>query len=150
MNDFPPRSPAAKVRGIVYIGRMLDKIRLHAEAKLPSEYQANLGRKFDAHCATFLRVDYDRLVARVLQGGSDEEIVDWCFANGRQPSAEEIRVWNEFLRKRGWNDEITEILTQRKHEAGMENRAEIRTMFDFIDADEGRPGPSDFAVEPRP
>ncbi len=97
-----------------------------------------------------MRVDYDRLVARVLEGGTDEEIVDWCFANGRQPSAEEIQVWNEFMRKRGWNDEITEILTRRKKEAGMEDRAEIRTMFDFIDADEGRPIPGDFAAKPQP
>jgi hypothetical protein len=27
----------------------------------------------------------------------------------------------------------------RKREAGLENRADIQTVFDYIDADEGRP-----------
>ncbi len=43
------------------------------------------------------------------------------------------------MRKRGWNDEVSETLTRRKKEAGMGDRADIQTMFDFIDADEGRP-----------
>jgi hypothetical protein len=42
------------------------------------------------------------------------------------------------MRKRGWNDEITEILKRRKKEAGMAGHPEIDTMFAFIDADEGR------------
>jgi hypothetical protein len=42
------------------------------------------------------------------------------------------------MRKRGWNDELSEILKRRKKEAGMAGRSEIQTMFTFIDADEGR------------
>jgi gluconokinase len=47
-------------------------------------------------------------------------------------------MWNEFMRKFGWRDHAAEILARRKREAGMENQAEIETMFQFIDADEGR------------
>ena len=43
------------------------------------------------------------------------------------------------MRKRGWNDEATEILNRRKRESGLWDRDDIRTMFDYIDADEGRP-----------
>jgi len=42
------------------------------------------------------------------------------------------------MRKRGWNDEISETLTRRKKEGGLAERADIETMFQFIDADEGR------------
>ena len=42
------------------------------------------------------------------------------------------------MRKRGWNDEVSETLKRRKKEAGMAGRSEIETMFAFIDADEGR------------
>ena len=42
------------------------------------------------------------------------------------------------MRKRGWNDEISETLKRRKKESGMAGRSEIETMFAFIDADEGR------------
>jgi Domain of unknown function (DUF5069) len=33
------RSPYEKVGGLVYFGRMLDKIRLFAKDELPSEYR---------------------------------------------------------------------------------------------------------------
>jgi gluconokinase len=147
MSEFPVRSPAAKVRGLVYFGRMLDKIRVHAEGKLPSDYQANLGKGFDQNCTTFLRVDYHQIVARVQQGGTDEEILEWCYANGRRPAEDDVEVWNEFMRKRGWHDEIAEFLTRRKKEAGMAGRSEIKTMFEFIDVDEGRSLPDALGVE---
>jgi gluconokinase len=147
MSDFPVRSPAAKVRGLVYFGRMLDKIRVHADGKLPPEYQANLGKGFDATCTAFLRIDYNQLVERVKQGGTDEEILEWCYVNGRRPAEDDIEVWNEFMRKRGWNDEIAEFLTRRKKEAGMAGRSEIKTMFEFIDVDEGRSLPDALGVE---
>lgn len=105
---------------------------------MPADYQANLGRGFDASCVTFLRVDYNQLVEHVKKGGTDEEILRWCFNAARQPSEDRIYVWNEFMRKRGWNDEVSGTLKRRKKEAGMADRSEIETMFAFIDADEGR------------
>ena len=132
------RSPNAKTGGVVYFARMLDKIRAQSRGELPAEYQANLGKGFDAECSTFLQVDYEALVERVRQGGSDEEILRWCLETGRRPSEREVFIWNEFMRKRGWNDDISPTLDRRKKEAGMAGRSEIKTMFAFIDADEGR------------
>src|SRR2546427_175931 len=107
------RSPSEKVGGLFYFGRMLDKIRLHAKGQLPSDYHANLGKGFDEKCVRFLRVNYDQLVERVKKGGTDEEILRWCFDVGRRPNEDDIYVWNEFMRKRGWNDEVSEILKVR-------------------------------------
>jgi hypothetical protein len=135
------RSPAEKIGGLFYFGRMLDKIRLHARGELPPDYHANLGRGFDEKCVKFLRVDYNQLVDRVRQGGTDEEILEWCFTTGRYPSEDDIYVWNEFMRKRGWNDEVSEMVERRKAEAGMSDRSDIQTSFQFIDADEGRLSP---------
>jgi len=132
------RSPSEKLGGLFYFGRMLDKIRLHAKGKLPPDYHANLGKGFDEKCVTFLRINYGQLVERVKKGGTDEEILQWCLNTGRRPFNEDIYVWNEFMRKRGWNDEVSEVLQRRKKEAGMANRADIETAFQFIDADEGR------------
>ena len=138
MSSLGLRSPFVKVNGLVYFGRMLDKIRLHAKDHLPEEYQTNLGKGFDERCVRFLRVDYNQLLEHVKEGGTDDEVLQWCFNAGRQPSDDEIYVWNEFMRKRGWNDELSETLKRRKKEAGMAGRSEIETMFSFIDADEGR------------
>jgi len=134
----PLRSPSEKVGGLFYFGRMLDKIRLHSKDELPSDYHANLGKGFDEKCVRLLRVNYDQLVERVKKGGHNEEILQWCFSVGRRPSEDDIYVWNEFMRKRGWNDEVSEILNRRKTEAGMSDRSDIETAFQFIDADEGR------------
>ena len=138
MSQVALRSPSEKVGGLFYFGRMLDKIRLHAKGELPSDYHANLGKGFDEKCVRFLRVNYDQLLERVKKGGTDEEILQWCFDDGRTPNGDDLHVWNEFMRKRGWNDEVSETLAWRKKEAGMSDRSDIQTSFQFIDADEGR------------
>ena len=108
MKDFAVRSPGVKVGGLFYFGRMLDKIRAHARGELPGEYQPNLGKGFDQWCVDLLQIDYDDLVEHIKEGETDEEILEWCFAKGRKPTDGDIHVWNEFMRKRGWNDEISE------------------------------------------
>lgn len=132
--DLRPSSD--KVGGLVYFGRMLDKIRLHAQNKLPTDYHKNLGIGFDGRCVRFLHVDYTALVNRVLQGGTDDEILSWCFQQGRRPNTEEIEIWNAFMSKRGWNDEATETLEKMKRERGFSHRSDIRTFFEFHQADE--------------
>ena len=133
------RSPHDKIGGIVYFARMLDKIRLHAQGKLPADYRDNLGSGLDDRCVKLLHVNYAGLVERVKQGGSDDEILTWCFQTGRKPSDEEIEIWNDFMRKRGWRDVGSKRLAERLKESGFERRTDIETFFDFIDADEGRP-----------
>lgn len=130
------------VGGIVHFGRMLDKIRLHAAGKLPPDYTEQAGNQpgtFDGRCVRFLKVDYDALRDRTLAGGSDEEILEWAFAAGREPNDEEIDIWNAFMMKRGWRDEAHDRLFFRLNEAGFGVDCGVETMFDFIDKDEGRP-----------
>ena len=138
MNIPGLRSPHVKTGGVCYFARMVDKIRLHAKGALPEDYQPNLGGGFNKSCCVFLGVEYPALVERVKQGGSDAEILEWTFAQSRKPSEEQIKVWNDFMRKRGWNDEASERLRQRKAESDIQERDDIQTFFDYIDMDEGR------------
>src|SRR5436853_6446926 len=75
-----PKSPRSTVGGMMYFGRMLDKIRLRARGELPEEYHANLGvpRSADGVCLNFLRINYDDLKKRVMERGTDEEILEWA------------------------------------------------------------------------
>jgi hypothetical protein len=132
------RSPYDQVGGIVYFGRMIDKIRRFAEGTLHPELQDNLGQGFDERATSFLGIDYPALKEKVLHGLPDDEVLAWCFLQGRKPSDEQIEIWNEFMRKRGWQDAATPTLLRRLREGGWENRTDIQTMFDFIDLDEGR------------
>jgi Domain of unknown function (DUF5069) len=136
-----PRSAYDQVGGIVYFARMLNKMRLHAAGKLPPDYHANLSQGFDGRCCRFLKVDYAALRTRVLQGGSDDEILEWCFAQGRRPNQEEVLIWNSFLRKRGWRDAedgATEELENYKAGSGLSHRTDLVTFFDYYEVDEGR------------
>ena len=145
-NSYPTlipglRSPHDQVKGIVYFGRMLDKIRLYASGKLPEGWQAARGvaakTNFDSRCCNFLKIDYAALEAETLKGRSDEELLEWAFAHGRKPSDDEIEIWNAFMTKRGWRDEGTKRLNERLAEIGLPPGT-VQTMFEFIDLDEGR------------
>ncbi len=135
-----PCSDYEETRGLIYFARMLDKIRLKAEGRLEDGYF--LGTEdptfFDARCTRFLGVNYEELVVRTLQGGSNEEILDWCFAHGRKPSEEEIEIWNAFISKRGWRDAGSADLQEAKVRAGWSDREDIQTWVDLHDAEEGR------------
>ena len=135
------RSPYAKVGGFVYFGRMLDKIRLHANGQLPADYVANLGEEkpntFDARWCRFIGVRYADLKARTLQGGADEEILAWCRARGIARTDEEISMWCQFLMKIGWRDERSSVLRERVRANNLGGKP-IETFFDLIDYDEGR------------
>jgi hypothetical protein len=135
------RSCYNKVGRLVYFGRMLDKIRLHAVEKLPAVYVANLGdvqhNVLDGRCCRFLGVAYADIKARTLQGGSDEEILTWAEARGTARTDEECHVWNRFIVKLGWRDERSAVLPQRIRDSGLEGKP-IETVIDHIEYDEGR------------
>jgi Domain of unknown function (DUF5069) len=140
MQTQTPCSDYVETKGLIYFARMLDKIRLHAAGRLEPGYFVGVEDPtfFDARCTRFLRVDYDDLVERTLQGGSDEEILEWCFAKGRKPSEEEISIWNAFLSKRGWRDEASDELAAARERSGLGDRNDIQTWMDLHDAEEGR------------
>jgi gluconokinase len=137
------RSPYAKVGRLVYFGRMLDKIRLHAAGRLPADYVANLGDAqpavFDARCCHFLGIKFAdfQTRARALAGDSDEALLAWCHDRGVARTDEECEVWNCFMMKRGWRDAARVRLNQRIAESSFKDKT-IETFFDYIDFDEGR------------
>ncbi|MBE7494006.1 MAG: DUF5069 domain-containing protein [Verrucomicrobiaceae bacterium] len=139
---FPFRSPRDTVGGIAVFGRILDKIRYFArEGSLPEGYHLGFiegSRTFDDRVCRFLGVSFEDLTTRTLQGGTDEEVLEWCFQNGRRPDAEQIEIWNGFMNKRGWRDAASAGLQKQKEEAGLGHRDDIVVFFDLMDVEEGR------------
>lgn len=135
-----PKSGYEQVGGMRYFPRMLDKIRLHANDELHPDFHANLGLPIgaDGWCCDFLRVNYDELKLRVLEGGTDEEVLQWCFQKGRALNKGDLRIWNEYVKKLGWNDFVSKRLEELKAEGGLSNRSDISTMFEYFEVDEGR------------
>ena len=135
-----PKSPKEVTGGMMYLPRMLDKIRLHARGELAEDYHKNLGaaKAADGACCNFLRVHYRDLRERVLQGRTDEEIMEWCFEKGRRLNEGDIVIWNSFNSKLGWKDFATPMLKEAKQKYGITDRTDIETIGDLIDFDEGR------------
>jgi gluconokinase len=139
--SFPIRSPYDKVSGIVLVARLIDKVRLHAAGKLPEGYHVGFipgNRTFDDRFCRFLHITYESFTESVLAGGTDEEILERCLAQGRRPDAEEIEVWNTFMMKRGWRDSGTPSLLRSKADAGLAHRDDLITFFELMDVEEGR------------
>jgi len=125
MQTQNPCSDYIQTKGLIYFARMLDKIRLYAVGRLAEGYFVGVEDPtfFDARCTRFLGVNYDDLVKRTLEGGSDDEILEW---------------WNAFLSKRGWRDEASADLEAAKKRSGLGDRDDIQTWIDLHDAEEGR------------
>lgn len=133
-------SPSATTLGLVYFARMIDKIRLDMAGLLPADWQANLGTpdSFDGRCCRFLHIDYQDLDAETRNTQkSPEQLLQWAFSHGRHPSEEEIEIWNDFMLKRAWRDELTPRLHFRLAEKNLPPDT-VLTMFEYIDLDEGR------------
>ena len=135
MIDPPFRSPRAKLGGLHHLGRMLDKIRCDIEGTLPEEYRPNLGLSIglDGFLCGFLGLKFEDIRHKVTEGLSDEELVEWYFANGLRPNPMQRRIWNGFSEKFGWRDLATSVIDNTKKENGLENREDIFTAFDLID-----------------
>lgn len=133
-----PRSPKDEIDGLVYFPRMCDKIRLHARGELPEDYHENLGGGMDLWICQFMGVDYPALAKQVKEGASDEETLAWARENGVKRPDHELAWWSAFMKTRGFRDDLADRLAQRKKASGFDDRRDILTFMDYIDADEGR------------
>ena len=138
MSDNLPVSGYLKTERLVYFARMCSKARLMKKSVLPLDYHEYIGVGFDGRCCRFLNVSYDSVKELIGDGKQDLEILEWCYVNGRRPNDEEVFIWNLFMEKRGWRDDDSELVQREKESIGLGNRAEIQTLFDFYDFDEGR------------
>jgi hypothetical protein len=128
-----------KTRGLFYFARMCSKIRLHAKGELPQDYHDMVGQGFDGRTCRYLRVRYEELKAQVLAGKTDEEVLDWCFAQRRPLTDEEVLIYNSFMSKRGWRDDETDaFIPEMIQQYGVRDDGSVLTDFDLIEIDEGR------------
>lgn len=136
-----PCSDYVATRGILFFARMLHKLRLKEQGLLPGDYNYAGGPVhdcFDGYFCRFFGIDVPQLTERMRAGGTDDEILGWCFEKFGRPNEEKIKFWNNFVVKRGWRDDSTRELQEVKEASGFGDRADIQTWVDYHDADEGR------------
>ena len=87
-----PRSPKVLLGGMVHLARFIDKIRLRHAGHIQDYNYLTVG--FDKYLLDFLQIRGEELEQRVLQGGTDEDLLAWVQAKSRPLSPEDIRQWN--------------------------------------------------------
>ena len=133
-----PRSPYEVMDGWVHLPRLVDKIRLHEAGQLSDDYQPNyLHKGFDLAWFKASGVESDTLVGVVQNSITDGQVSDWVKANVNASDAAKAALRGKLL-SYGTEGALLELLIKRKAESGLQDRDDIRCMFDYIDADEGR------------
>jgi hypothetical protein len=98
-----PRSPKVLLGGMAHLARFIDKIRMrHAGLILDYNY---LTIGFDKYLLDFLLIKGEDFEKRVLQGGTDAEILAWVTAQTRPLSDRDLREWNERILNGGPKDD---------------------------------------------
>jgi len=133
-----PISAYTETKSLRYFPRMLNKIRLQTAGNLREDFLEMIGNGLDARMCSFLHIDYAALRKKTLTTSNDDEIFDWVNENGRTIGETDILVWNHYVTKLGWRDQVTESLANRKQSSGLQDRDEIETMIEYFEYDEGR------------
>jgi hypothetical protein len=138
-----PRSPKILLGGIAHLPRFIDKVRLRHQGYIQEYNYITAG--FDKYLLELLQINGDDFERRVLEGGTDEEVLAWVRAHGRSLTAEELRQWNDRILNGGPKDDVarqrfknrlTEVATKRG--VPVDTLPRVTTWADVIELDEGR------------
>ncbi|MGJ8697930.1 MAG: DUF5069 domain-containing protein [Verrucomicrobiaceae bacterium] len=133
-----PCSARAETNGLIYFPRLCDKIRLMHAGTLHPDFHSNLGLGMDLWTCQFLGVDYHDLKAQILAGATDLDALTWARENGITRPDFEQAWFTSYISNRGFRDDMSERLAQRKKETPHTDRDDILTFMDYIEVDEGR------------
>ena len=138
---IPLRSPRQTLGGYVFLPRLIDKVRLHAQGKLPMEYIANLlkpGLTLDSRLLTFTGLDAETLRRAILEAKTDEDVLSWVEHHAKPHTDAEKQQWIMDIEAYRPNAESV----QRRREVYKDVAAKIDpatlNVFDLIDMDEAR------------
>jgi hypothetical protein len=138
-----PRSPRVLLGGMAHLGRFIDKIRLRNAGRIQDYNYVTVG--FDKYLIDFLKIDPAAFAQRVLAGGTDEELLEWVCANGRQLTEHETAQWSRDLLASGPKDEAGRQRFQGrlqdiaiKRSVPVSSLPPVSTWVEVIELDEGR------------
>jgi hypothetical protein len=136
-----PRSPRETLGGYIILPRLIDKIRLQAEGKLPPEYFGNLlkpGRTLDGRLLTFTGLEAEALKEAILKAGSDEAVLAWVEKHAISHNKEEKRKWGEGIAS--FRPDAAGLEARKRNYPELGARVDLSLLgpLDMIDMDEGR------------
>ena len=138
-----PRSPKEEVNGLSFLGRLIDKVKMR-NAGLIQDYNY-LTAGFDKYLLDKLEINGEDFEKKVLEGGREEDVINWVKANGKELTEEEKAEWNNMVLTFGPKAPMAQQAFDRQKAALAEKRgvsvedlAHITTWFSLIEHDEDR------------
>jgi hypothetical protein len=138
-----PRSPKLVLGGLAHLGRFIDKIRLRHEGQIQDYNYLTAG--FDKYLLHLLGLTGEVLERRVLQGGTDDDIVLGVKSHARPLSDEDIRQWNDQIVTSGPQDDAARQRFEgrlrdvaAKRGVTVDALPPVATWAELIELDEGR------------
>jgi hypothetical protein len=123
----------------MHLPRYIDKIRLHLAGRLHPEYQPNFGKGFDGWWLEAAGVSHEQMLEVVKASITDGQVADWVFHHVKKSEAEKRAHADRLHNYPAADDEAAkERLRKRKEQYGLSLRDDVRSMVDFIEADEKR------------
>jgi hypothetical protein len=135
LTQHPPRSPRVRLGGYVLLPRMIDKCRAELAGKNgPYHYNCPL----DQRLLAFAGVDADAFKAEIAKGKGDGELLTWFQENQKTRRSDwEVAQWSTYRETASPGDnESRQFVGNSISEAGLGEREDISTWFDWLDADD--------------
>ena len=138
-----PRSPKLMLGGLAHLPRLIDKIRLRHRGEIQDYNYLTVG--FDKYLLDLIRINAQEFELRVLQGGTDVELLGWIQTHAKPLSDDDIRQWNDRILHGGPKDDagrqrfqgrLAEIAAKRR--IPVSSLPTVTTWSDIIELDEGR------------
>ena len=138
-----PRSPKEQLGSLAHLGRLFDKIRMRNAGQIQDYNYLTIG--FDKYLLELLEIPGEELEKRVLEGGTDTEVVAWVHQRGKALTDEERAQWNDRILNGGPQNEaaqqrfqsrIAEVAAKRG--VPVEQLSSLTRWVDIIELDEGR------------
>ena len=138
-----PRSAKEQLGGLAHLGRLFDKIRMRNAGQIQDYNYLTIG--FDKYLLDVLEIPGEELEKRVLQGGTDDEVVAWVHKHGKALTDEARAQWNDRIFNGGPQNEaaqqrfqsrIAEVAAKRG--VPVEQLSSLTRWVDIIELDEGR------------
>lgn len=129
----PPRSPRARLGNYILLARSLDKGRATLNSK-NGEYHFDC--PLDNYLFGFKGVKGEDVKQLLVEGKSDEEIVQWFDTHGTPKTAEELTTWATGVEAYlPYNDpEKKEWFVGECEAVGIDPKTS--TLFDFLETDD--------------
>jgi hypothetical protein len=137
----PRRSPRETLGEYVILPRLIEKVRLHAQGRLPAEYHPQLlgpELTLDGRFLTFTGVAREALRAAILAASDDAAVLAWVERHATPHTSEEKRAWADAID--AYRPDSERVVRRAKAYPNVAARVDVGaiSVFDLIDLDEGR------------